>query len=221
MTLIDDGVCAVLAEVIQGEGGVNVADKDFLKGLRKLCYDNEILLIFDEVQTGIGRTGKLFAYQHYDIAPDVITLAKALANGVPIGAMIAKLDISNLLDAGTHASTFGGNPLACSVALTVLYTIEKENILTRVRLIGDYFYKNLMELKTKYNFVRRIKGIGLMLGMELEFEGSFIIEEMAKRGFLINCTAGNVLRFLPPLIVTSSDIDLLTSALDSVFSQIK
>ncbi|MDI6791539.1 MAG: acetylornithine transaminase [bacterium] len=218
---ISDSTCAIMLEPIQGEGGVNVATIEYLKGVRELCDQKGLLLIFDEVQTGIGRTGKFFAYEHYGIVPDVITLAKGLGGGVPIGAMIADSEIASLLGPGTHASTFGGNFLATSAALVVLDVIEEDNLLQHVREVGTYLKNGLDRLAGKYPVIKEVRGKGLMMACELEQEGSSIVMECLQRGVLINCTMDKVLRFLPPLIVTVSDVDQMLDVLDGVFSCLK
>lgn len=218
---ISDSTCAVMLEPIQGEGGVNVATLDYLRGVRELCDQKGLLLIFDEVQTGIGRTGRLFACEHYGITPDIITLAKGLGGGVPIGAMMAKSEIASLLGPGTHASTFGGNFLATSAGLAVLDVIEEDNLLQHVRETGDYLKNGLESLAGKYPVIKEVRGKGLMMACELKQEGSPIVMECLQRRVLINCTMDKVLRFLPPLIVTASDVDQMLDVLDGVFSCLK
>ncbi len=207
--------CAVMVEPIQGEGGVIPATAQYMKALRKLCDDKGILLIFDEVQTGIGRTGKLFGYEHYDVEPDIFTLAKGLGGGVPIGAVVAKDFVASAMEPGDHGSTFGGNPLACSAALAVLSTVLKEGFLENVKAVGEYFTSKLLELKEKFPFIREVRGKGLMLGMELEntISGKKVVLDMLHKGFIINCTGNNTLRFVPPLIIEKEDIDALVENL--------
>ena len=208
--------CAVMVEPIQGEGGVIPATAQYMKALRKLCDDKGILLIFDEVQTGIGRTGKLFGYEHYDIEPDIFTLAKGLGGGVPIGAVVAKDFVASAMEPGDHGSTFGGNPLACSAALAVLSSVLKEGFLENVKAVGEYFTSKLLELKEKFPFIREVRGKGLMLGMELEntISGKKVVLDMLHKGFIINCTGNNTLRFVPPLIIEKEDIDSLVENLE-------
>ena len=201
---------AIFVEPIQGEGGVRPATAEFLKGLRKMCDDNRIMLIFDEVQTGMGRTGKLFAYQNYGVTPDAMTLAKTLGGGIPIGALVVRKDFADLLQPGTHASTFGGNPLACSAALAVFETIEKENLLDNTLKMGAYLKEILKGISP---LVREVRGAGLMLGLELTKEGAGIVAEARKNGLLINCTQKKVLRIMPPLTITQKEIDLGVSIL--------
>jgi acetylornithine aminotransferase/acetylornithine/N-succinyldiaminopimelate aminotransferase len=217
---ISPKTCAVMLEPIQGEGGINVASEAFLGELRQLCHKEEMLLILDEVQCGLGRTGKMFAYQHYGIEPDVMTLAKPLGGGMPIGATLAKEKISSVFKPGTHASTFGGNPLACSAALAFLKVVKNENLVEKAREKGNYFRTGLEELKKKFPFVKEIRGKGLMIGLELGFPGKDVVERCRERGLLINCTVEKVLRFLPPLIVEERDIDEAVKILNTVFSHL-
>jgi len=219
---ITDKTAAILVEPIQGEGGVNVPDEDYLKRLRKICDANGILLVLDEVQTGIGRTGKLFAYQHSGIEPDIMTLAKGLGNGLPIGAMLAKDPIAQAFTPGTHASTFGGTPLVCSAAIEVIKTLtEDEMLLDNCRRMGKYLTEELNSLKEKYpQIIRNVRGKGLLIGMELSIKGDDIVQECIKKGVVINCTMERVLRFLPPLDINPVDIDALIDILSEVFPSI-
>jgi acetylornithine aminotransferase len=217
---IDETICAVLVEPIQGEGGVRIPEANYLAGLRELCSKHDLLLIYDEIQVGMGRTGRLFSHQHEGVAPDIMTLAKALANGVPIGAMLASSEVAEAFTPGSHASTFGGTPLVTAVAIEVLRQISRQSFLDRVQVVGDYFREQLLSLHQKYSFVREVRGRGLILGMELDFPGGEIVIQCQERGVLINCTAEKVLRFLPPLIVTSEEVDRLIETLDAVFAQI-
>ena len=205
--LISSKTCAIMLEPIQGEGGLNVASENFLKGLRQLCDEKEILLILDEVQCGLGRTGEMFAYEHYAIEPDIMTLAKPLGGGLPIGATLAKEEIASFFEPGNHASTFGGNPLVCSAALAFLKVLEKEKLVKEVREKGKYFKEKLEELRNSFSFIEEIRGKGLMIGIKLEFSGKDIVVKCQEKGLLINCTAEKVLRFLPPLVVKKKDID--------------
>lgn len=210
--------CAIMLEPIQGEGGVRIPDDDYLKNVRALCDELGILLILDEVQTGIGRTGKLFAYEHYGITPDIMTLAKGLGAGVPIGAMLAKDKIANVFTPGSHASTFGGNPLVCAAAIATIETILEDGyILENCLRMGQYMYEQLCELKSMYpDKIVDVRAKGLMIGMEMVSECSSIVQACLQKGLLINCTAGNVLRFLPPLIVEQKDIDKAIEILNEV-----
>jgi len=213
---VNDSTCAVLVEPVQGEGGVRPADKDYLRALRDLCNERGALLIFDEVQCGMGRTGKLFAYEHYNVQPDIICLAKALGGGVPIGAILATEEAARSFSPGTHAATFGGNPLSCAAGVAVLKTLLSPGFLEHVNARSDYFRKGLEKLKANHPVIREIRGLGLMMGLELAEEGTSLVNECLNRGFLINCTMGNVLRFLPPLIIEEEEIDLLLEALDGI-----
>jgi len=215
---IDPKTCAVMVEPIQGEGGVNCPSEGYLKALREICDENKLLLMFDEVQVGMGRTGKLFAYEHEGVEPDILTLAKSLAGGVPIGALLIKKEISDGFKPGDHASTFGGNPLASAAGVAALTAILEEGMLENCRKMGDYFLSELDKMKNKFPFIKEVRGKGLILGMELKMDGSSMVKEMLKKRVLINCTMGNVLRFLPPLIVTREEIDRVVAALEEVFS---
>lgn len=216
---VDQTICAVLVEPIQGEGGVHVPDVNYLAGLRELCAKHDLLLIYDEIQVGMGRTGKLFSHQHEGVDPDIMTLAKALANGIPIGAMLTTDEVAEAFTPGSHASTFGGTPLVTAVAHEVFQQISAESFLEKVRSIGDYFKDQLLTLQNKYPFIREVRGRGLILGVELDFPGGEIVAQCQERGVLINCTAENVLRFLPPLIATSKEVDGLIEILDAIFAK--
>lgn len=217
---VDSKTCAIMVEPIQGEGGVNCPGEGYLKALREICDEKGILLIFDEVQVGMGRTGKLFAYEHDGVEPDMLTLAKSLAGGVPIGALLIGKGIAEIFKPGDHASTFGGNPLATAAGVAALTAIIEEGMLENCQEVGSYFLSRLEEVKGKFPFVKEVRGKGLILGMELHMEGGAIVSEMMKRGFLINCTVENVLRFLPPLIVKKEEVDQMIEALEEVFKKI-
>jgi len=217
---ITDKTVAIMVELIQGEGGLNIADKEFVLGLRRLCDEKDILLIIDEVQTGMGRTGEMFCYKNYKISPDIMTLAKGLGGGFPIGCMVVKKEISDTLGRGMHASTFGGSPLVCKAALGVFRAIQKEKLITNCKRMGEYLFNRLEELRKKYDFIKEIRGIGLMLGMELDIEGKKIIEECLEKGLIINCTQEKILRFLPALNITKKEINKAIGILDEVFSRI-
>jgi len=215
---INERTVAIMLELIQGEGGINIADKDFVLGLRKLCDENNLLLIVDEVQTGIGRTAKMFCYQHYGITPDIMTLAKALGGGLPCGCMVVKEDYAYILKEAEHASTFGGGPVVCKSALAVLRTIQKEKLLSHAQKMGEYLIAKLNNLKEKYpQLIKEIRGLGLMIGVELNQPGNLIVERCLAKGLLINCTHENVLRLMPALIITKKEIDEAVDVLDSVF----
>jgi len=211
--------CAVMVEPIQGEGGVILPSPDYLKGLRQLCNQTGILLIYDEVQVGMGRTGKLFAYEHYATPPHIMTLAKSLANGVPIGALVATAEVAEAFVPGDHASTFGGNPLATAAGCCVIDALVEDGILENCQEMGNYLLQGLLGLKERYAFIKAVRGKGLLCGCELEFEGKKIVDRCMDKGVLINCTAGKVLRFIPPLIITQGEIDCLLERLDEVFSE--
>jgi acetylornithine/N-succinyldiaminopimelate aminotransferase len=218
---LDESVCAVMLEPIQGEGGVVVPEADYLKGVKALCQDREALLIFDEVQVGMGRTGKLFAHEHYGITPDIMTLAKALGNGLPIGAMLAIEKLSNAFGAGSHATTFGGTPLVTAVSKAVVTSLLEDGWIDHCRVVGDYFKERLEELAKKYDFIKEVRGQGLILGMEMMRPGAEVVKAMMEKGFLINCTQEKILRFIPPLIVEKEEIDLLVEILENVLDQLK
>jgi acetylornithine/N-succinyldiaminopimelate aminotransferase len=219
---VTGNTCAILLEPIQGEGGVRIPEEDYLKAVRDLCNEHNILLILDEVQTGMGRTGKLFAHEHFGITPDIMAMAKGLGGGVPIGAMLATDKVAAGFQPGNHASTFGGNPLVCAAGVATLETLLEDGfILDQCNRMSVYFVKRLEKLKTKFpSVVKEIRGKGLLLGMELTTEGDPIVRACLEKGLLINCTAGNVLRFIPALIVQRKDIDQLIDALQGILSRL-
>jgi len=216
---IGEDTCAVLLEPIQGEGGVVCPDADYLKAVRRLCDDTGTLLIFDEIQTGMGRTGKLFAYEHFDVAPDIMTLAKALANGLPIGAMLAKEEVATAFGPGAHASTFGGTPIVTAAANAVLDGLTNGGIVDHGREMGEYFRNALLGLKAKYPVIQDVRGMGLLLGMRIQAEGAPFVTKCMERGFLINCIQDNILRFIPPLVIETDQIDAVVACLDELFSE--
>ena len=209
----------ILVEPIQGEGGVRVPDEGYLQGLRDLCNRRGLLLIFDEVQTGLGRTGMFFGYQHFGIEPDIMTLAKALGGGLPLGAMLAREDVANSFAPGSHASTFGGNPLVCRAGLAVMNTLVEGGVLQNCVRMGTYLVRRLQALQQRFSFIREVRGKGLMIGMELEIEGSKIVETCMAEGLLLNCTAYKVLRFVPPLTIKKSEIDRGLAILEAVLAR--
>lgn len=213
---IKPSTCAVLVEPVQGEGGIRVPDAGYLPAVRKVCDENDLLLIFDEIQTGIGRTGALFAYEHFRVAPDIMTLAKALANGLPIGAMLANEKVASAFGPGSHATTFGGTPIVTSVALEVLKVIAADNIIEHCRKVGDYFKARLVELKNRHDSVEDVRGLGLLLGMKLNVDAMPVVTACMEKGFLINGIQDTILRFIPPLIIDKKDIDALISCLDEI-----
>jgi len=216
---LDDSVCAVIVEPIQGEGGVVCPDPDYLKGVRELCSSRNVLLIFDEVQVGLGRTGRLFAHEHFNVRPDIMTLAKALGNGLPIGAMLATEELSQAFGPGSHATTFGGTPLVTAVSRAVLKSLLEDGWVDHCADMGKYLKEKLENLARKYSFVKEVRGLGLILGMELDRPCAPIVDACIQEGLLINCAHDSVLRFIPPLIVGKKEIDLLTEILDRVFDQ--
>ena len=213
---IGASTCAILLEPIQGEGGIRGADLEYLQDIRRLCDETGTLLIFDEIQTGIGRTGKLFAYEHFGVDPDIMTLAKALGNGLPIGAMLAKEFVAAAFVPGSHASTFGGTPLVTAASLCVMKTLDQENIIGHCAEVGQYFKERLLELKRRHDSVVDVRGLGLLLGMELNTDGLALVQACMEKGFVINCVQGNTLRFVPPLIVQKVEIDQLIHCLDEI-----
>lgn len=213
---------AIMLEPIQGEGGVKVPDAGYLRSVRSLCDEHGLLLVLDEVQTGMGRTGKFFACEHEGIEPDIVTMAKGLGGGVPIGAMLTTDKIAESFPPGSHASTFGGNPLACAAAAATVETILEDGILLEnSRRLGEYMMDGLRGLKDTYPFIKDVRGKGLLIGLELiDIDGRKIVEACMEEGFLINCTADNrVLRFIPPLIISKEEIDALLEALDRIFKK--
>lgn len=214
---LDDTVCAVMLEPVQGEGGIIPADPAYLAAVKALCAQNGSLLIFDEIQCGMGRCGRLFAHELYNITPDIMTLAKALGNGLPIGAMLATEEAATGFDVGSHASTFGGTPLATAAALEVLNIISDASFLEQVRQKGQYFKEQLSVLKEKHSRIKAVRGEGLLIGLEIDQDAAFFVNELMAQGFIINGIQDKVLRFAPPLIVEKNDIDRLVEALDSLF----
>jgi acetylornithine/N-succinyldiaminopimelate aminotransferase len=208
--------CAVIMEPVQGEGGVVCPDPGYLKAVRAFCDQNDLLLIFDEIQTGMGRTGKLFAHEHYGVAPDVMTLAKALANGFPMGAMLASEQVAPAFSPGAHASTFGGTPVISAAALETVRIMTEEGVVEQCAATGDYFKERLTWLQAQHACIENVRGIGLLCGIKLNRTGSEIVTTCLERGFLINCIQDNILRFAPPLIITKAEIDALIECLDQI-----
>jgi len=209
----------IIIELIQGEGGINVAEKDYIKDLYNFCKENDLLLIVDEIQTGMGRTGKLFCYQHYGIKPDIMLLSKGLGAGFPISAVLIREDIAGLMKPGLHASTFGGNPLATCVALEVLKVIEEEDILLNVKKMSKYLFKKLFNFKEKFKVIKNIEGMGLMIGIKLRKEAYPFFLSALRRRLIINATHENVLRIMPALNVKKEEIDLGLKILEEVFKE--
>ncbi len=204
---ITDKTIAILLEPIQGEGGINVADTDYLKSIRNICDQQKILLIFDEVQTGMGRTGEMFACHYYGITPDLMILAKSLGGGFPIGCLVVKKELASIFKPGMHASTFGGSPVICQASLGAFRAIIKDKMLANVKKMGPYLLQQCTALKTKFSCINDVRGVGLMLGVQLSIEGKPIVDECYARGLIINCTQGNILRLMPALNVTKKQID--------------
>jgi acetylornithine aminotransferase len=218
---IDENTCAVMLEPIQGEGGINIPAPDYLAKVRELCDKHGLLLILDEVQVGMGRTGKLFAHEHFGITPDIMTLAKALAGGAPIGTMLAKKEIARAFVPGTHGSTFGGNPLVCAAALATVRVLLEEGILNRAEEMGEYLLGELEGVHAKFPaLIKNVRGIGLMIGMGLTIPGGDIVKRGHEKGLLLNVTHDTVLRFVPPLIVSKAEVNEMIGILSGIFSEI-
>jgi acetylornithine/N-succinyldiaminopimelate aminotransferase len=217
---VDDSVCAVLLEPIQGEGGVNLPSPDYITGLRRLCDEKGLLLILDEIQTGLGRTGKLFAHENFGIAPDVMTLAKGLANGLPMGALLATEAVASAFVPGTHASTFGAGPVVAAAAQTALDLLSRPEFLAGVRQRGAFLKERLIDLQSRCAIIKEVRGLGLMWGLELSQEGTPLVAACRERGLLVNCTQGNVIRLLPPLIVTPQEIEAALVILGESFQAV-
>ncbi|HKJ80921.1 MAG TPA: aspartate aminotransferase family protein [Ignavibacteriaceae bacterium] len=219
--LVDNNTAAIIIEPVQGEGGINIADKIFLKELRELCNKEEIVLIFDEVQCGVGRTGYWYAKDYFEIEPDILTSAKALGGGMPIGAVICKEKISSSINPGDHGTTFGGNPLACSAALATINEIEKNNLIEEAQKKGNWFKKKFEE-KNNGNFgIKEIRGLGLMIGIELEFMTKPVVEKMLELGVIANATADKVIRIVPPLTIPYDDLEKVIEIMFDSISKVK
>jgi len=218
---VDDSVCAVMLEPIQGEGGVICPHPDYLRGVEGICRSRDLVLIFDEVQVGMGRTGTLFAHEHYGVTPHIMTLAKALGNGLPIGAMLSTEALSSAFGPGSHASTFGGTPLVTAVAKTVLRSLLEDGWIDNCRRMGEYFRGGLEDLGNRHHMIKEVRGLGLILGVEMDRPGAPVVDACTKKGFLINCIQDRVLRFIPPLIVGREEIDQLIGALDEVLAELQ
>jgi predicted acetylornithine/succinylornithine family transaminase len=214
--LIDGETCAILVEPIQGEGGINLPPAGYLEGLRELADRHRLLLIFDEVQTGTGRTGRWYAHQHWGVRPDAVTLAKALAGGVACGGLVARPELAEKLRPGTHAATFGGNPLACAAALATIETIEADGLLARAEQIGERFRERLEALRGRCPWVKEVRVKGAMIGVELNVDGAPVVDACLGRRLLVNCTHGTVLRLLPALTLTDTELDEGCTILEDV-----
>jgi predicted acetylornithine/succinylornithine family transaminase len=211
--------CAVIVECIQSEGGVFVADARYMKKLREFTAERDILLIIDEVQTGMGRTGKLFGYEHYAIEPDIMSLAKALGSGFPVGAIVAKDRVMGAFDPGSHASTFGGNPLACAAVTATIDTMMEEGVVARCSAMGAYLLQGLAKLKKEFPFVVDVRGLGLLLGVEFAFDVAPIVQEFLAEGVILYASKGNVVRLLPPLTIGQEEIDIFLDIAKKIFER--
>lgn len=218
---ITSTTCAVMLEPIQGEGGVNVPDAGYFQAVREICDRHKLLLIFDEVQVGMGRTGKLFAYEHFGVTPDIMTLAKALAGGAPIGTMLARDEVAAAFVPGTHGSTFGGNPLVTAAGIAAVRTILEDGLLNRAEEMGEYLLGELEGLKKRFSVITDVRGIGLMIGMGLTVPGADIVAKGHERGLLLNVTHEKVLRFVPPLVVTKQEVDEMIAILAGIFAEVQ
>jgi acetylornithine/succinyldiaminopimelate/putrescine aminotransferase len=218
--LISDKTCAILLEPVQGEGGVRPFEQSFLQDLRQLCDEQGIVLILDEVQTGVGRTGTFFAYEQYGIQPDLVAMAKGLANGVPIGAVLANQKIADVMGPGTHASTFGGNPLATAAGLATVKTILETDVLSNVKEMGSYLHGRLEELVNEVPAAKQVRGMGLLLGLVLDRPAGDVIKSCLQNGLLLTVAGGDAVRFTPPLIVTKQEIDHAVNILAGVLHEL-
>jgi acetylornithine aminotransferase/acetylornithine/N-succinyldiaminopimelate aminotransferase len=216
----DASVCGVAVEAVQGEGGINPVAREFIQAARVLTKQSGALLLSDEIQSGLGRTGRPFAYQHYRVKPDIVTVAKPLANGLPLGAILTTSEVATAFHPGMHGTTFGGGPLACAVAVAVLDTMEREDLLAHVNEVGDYFKRRLVELAARHECVRDVRGLGLMLGLELDdaTRAKAVLQGLLERGIIINRTHDVVLRFLPPYIITRKHVDTVVDTLDELLA---
>ncbi len=217
---VSENTIAIMLELIQGEGGIHIADKEYVREIRDICDKKDILLIIDEVQTGMGRTGEMFCFKHYAIQPDLMILAKALGGGFPIGALIVKASIADTFKPGMHASTFGGSPIICKASLGAFKAIFVDKMLKNARSMGAYLLDELKKLKQKFSFIVDVRGIGLMIGIELNIEGKPVYEECFKNGLIINCTQGKILRVMPALNVTKKQVNKALYILEKAFEKI-
>ena len=218
---VNEKTCAILMETIQGEGGIHPATEEFIKGVRALCDEKDILLILDEIQCGMGRSGKMFAYEHFGVKPDIVTVAKALGCGVPVGAFVAGEKVEKSLVAGDHGSTYGGNPLATAAANAVFDLFEKKNVLENVNRVGSYLEQKLNMLKDKYDFITDVRGMGLIRGMEFSCPVGDIVGKCIASGLLIISAGTNTIRFVPPLVITEEHVDEMIGVLDGVLAQVQ
>lgn len=218
---ITEKTCAIIMEPVQGEGGLYPAKKEFLEGVRELCDKKGILLIFDEVQCGMGRTGSMFAWQQYGVKPDIMAMAKALGCGVPVGAFAAKEEVAKALVPGDHGTTYGGNPFACAAVNEVFRQFEEKNIVGHVKVVGEYLHKALKGLEKKYDIVKEARGIGLMQGLELTIPAGDIILKALDKGLILITAGQNIIRFVPPLVITEANVDEMVAILDNILAKIK
>jgi acetylornithine/N-succinyldiaminopimelate aminotransferase len=218
---VSPATCAVMLEPIQGEGGIVVPSIEYMREVRRICDENNLILIFDEVQVGIGRTGKLFAHEHFDIAPDIMTLAKALAGGAPVGTMLAREELAESFGPGTHGSTFGGNPLVTAAGVAVVRAVLEDGFLENTVEMGKYLTEKLESLKSRFSFIVDVRGIGLMIGMELSIPGGDIVKEALAMGLLLNVAQERVMRFVPPLIVGKAEIDDMLEILNGILANVR
>ena len=216
---ISPKTCAIMLEAVQGEGGIRLLDAEYLQAIRKICDESNLLLIFDEVQTGLGRTGKLFAYQHYQVKPDILTLAKSLGTSLPIGVCMATDKVASAFKPGDHATTFGGGFLVCEAAKKFLEILLEPSFLKEINQVGEYLMQKLSELQKRYSFIRQVRGKGLMIGAELSIPGKSIVEAGLKHGLVLNCVQDYVLRFVPPLILQRAQVDEAIEILDKIFAE--
>ena len=217
---VNDQTVAIMLELVQGEGGINIAGKEYIRQIRELCTQKDILLILDEVQTGMGRTGEIFGFKHYGIEPDLMVLAKALGGGLPVGALVVKRSIADVFKPGMHASTFGGSPLVCKASLGTFKAIFADKMLGNARKMGPYLIGRLNELKGKFKCIQEVRGLGLMIGIQLNIEGKGIFEACLRHGLIINCTQGNILRIMPALNVTKKQIDKAVHILEKSITEV-
>ena len=216
---ITDKTCAIMLECIQAEGGVFVADKEYLRKVRDLCNEKDILLIIDEVQTGMGRTGKLFCHEHYSITPDIMSLAKALGNGFPVGAIVATDRVAEAFEPGTHASTFGGNPLAMACVIAVINTMLEDSVITNCASVGAYLYEGMVALKKKFPLIVDVRGKGLLLGIEFDCDVNPLVQEFLAEGVILYASKGQVIRLIPPLIIGKEEVDIFLEIASKVFGR--
>ena len=215
---IDEDTAFIILEPIQGESGIHIPPDGFLQGVRKICDENEILLIFDEIQSGLGRTGRMWASEHWETTPDIMCLAKGIAGGIPMGATLVKSDILSVMKKGEDSSTFGGNPVSCAAGTATIQALTQDNLLKNAELMGDKLFQGLIELKNKHSIIREVRGKGLMIGVELKFEVKDILLEGIKNGLLLLYSGRNILRFLPPLVISDEDVTNTLQILDKLLT---